>query len=156
MKFALLNLVQEMGAQPIPPPMESDPDAEVKIFPLTPIQRVIDWNSTPLWMRVDPYIRRGYRRQLGSFAECFRSLFYLHNEFVNIWSHLLPALFYLSAVVAVECEIFSYQNDFANRNVRAEDVRMVHIYLVGTVICLLASVRLGRCLLIFLTPLFCS
>ena len=138
-----------MCAQPIPPrrpPVESDPDAEVIIFPLTPIQRVIDWNGTPLWMRVDPYIRRGYRRQLGSFSECFRSLFYLHNELVNIWSHLLPALFYLSAVIAVESDIFSYQNHVASRHVRAEDVRMVHIYLVGTVICLLASVSLGRCL----------
>ena len=136
-----------MGAQPDPPrqpPLESDPDSTVEILPLTPLQRVIDWDATPLWMRIDPYIRRGYRRQLGSLSECFRSLFYFHNEFVNIWSHLVPALFYLCAVVAVECEIFPYQKYVASGQVRREDVRMVHIYLMGTVICLLASVRFGQ------------
>lgn len=45
-------------------------------------------------MKKDPHIRRGYREELRNVWNCFLSLFYVHNEFVNIWSHLLPAIVY--------------------------------------------------------------
>ena len=102
------------------------------------MQHVLHWDDIPPWMQIDPYIRRGYRRQLDSLPACFWSLFYPHNEFVNTWSHLLPALFYLSALVGVEWGLlFRFE---AEQVVRQEDNVMVQFYAVGTVICLLASV----------------
>lgn len=121
------------------PPAKSGPESMT--HPLAPIQHVLRWDEIPPWMQIDPYIRRGYRRQLDSLSACFWSLFYVHNEFVNTWSHLLPALFYLSALVGVEWELFFYHHQIeAGQVVTQEDVVMVEVYVVGTIVCLLASV----------------
>lgn len=50
------------------------------------------WDDLPAWRRDNAFIHGGYRQIRGSYAHCARSLFYLHNESVNIWSHLLGAL----------------------------------------------------------------
>ena len=39
-----------------------------------------------------------HRRRLG-YGDCFRSVFSLHNETVNIWTHLLGFLFFLVLMV---------------------------------------------------------
>ncbi|PRP78735.1 putative hemolysin-III channel protein Izh2 [Planoprotostelium fungivorum] len=59
------------------------------------------WQELPEWMQDNIFITGGYRKELKSFKECGRSLFYLHNEWVNIWSHLLGAVaafFVLSSI----------------------------------------------------------
>jgi len=42
---------------------------------------------------VNPFILTGYRKRVG-FLGCLKSLFLLHNETVNIWSHLIGFLFF--------------------------------------------------------------
>ncbi|PWW74687.1 HlyIII-domain-containing protein [Tuber magnatum] len=49
-------------------------------------------HELPLWMQDNHFIISGYRPQSLSFYKSFRSLIYLHNETVNIYTHLLPAL----------------------------------------------------------------
>jgi adiponectin receptor len=56
--------------------------------------RLLSFDELPAWMKKDPRIRRGYREELRNVWNCFLSLFYVHNEFINIWSHLLPAIVY--------------------------------------------------------------
>ena len=48
-----------------------------------------------LCARDNKYIVRGYRPASGSYRRSLRSLGYFHNETVNIWSHLLGAVFFL-------------------------------------------------------------
>ncbi|KAL6810373.1 mPR-like GPCR protein [Trichoderma sp. SZMC 28015] len=50
------------------------------------------WDDLPSWRRDNAFIRSGYRPIRPSYAESARSLFYLHNESVNIWSHLAGAI----------------------------------------------------------------
>lgn len=51
------------------------------------------WDELPTWRRDNAYIHSGYRNAArGSYARSLRSLFYLHNESVNIWSHLIGAV----------------------------------------------------------------
>ena len=85
-------------------------------------------------MKVDPHIRLGYRRQLGSFSDCFWSLFYLHNESVNIWSHLLPAIGYLVALLKLDVETIH-----SGITIQAMDKAVFQLYFVCTVGCLLLS-----------------
>ncbi|MES1909384.1 MAG: hypothetical protein MHM6MM_002131 [Cercozoa sp. M6MM] len=47
-----------------------------------------DEDEVPHYLRDNPNIKRGYRANY-CFRKCFRSLFTLHNELLNIWSHLL-------------------------------------------------------------------
>lgn len=42
--------------------------------------------DVPNYLRYNPYIKCGYRQQLD-IKQCCSSLFYLHNETVNIYTH---------------------------------------------------------------------
>ncbi|KAM3075690.1 hypothetical protein ACMFMG_007821 [Clarireedia jacksonii] len=50
------------------------------------------WDDLPSWQQDNQYIHSGYRPASGSFQKSFASLGYLHNETVNIFSHLIGAV----------------------------------------------------------------
>lgn len=50
------------------------------------------WDELPDWRRDNAFITTGYRRTSNSYWASFASIFSLHNESVNIWTHLLGAL----------------------------------------------------------------
>ena len=104
------------------------------------IQHVLHYDQLPKWMKVDSYIRLGYRRQQGSFRDCFLSLFYFHNEFVNIWTHLLAGIGfsvfngYLPLLIYLGVETIH-----SDIKVGAMDEAVFQLYVVCTVCCLLFS-----------------
>ena len=49
------------------------------------------WNELPQWMKDNHYIQSGYRPPSNSYWKSAASLGYLHNESVNIWTHLIGA-----------------------------------------------------------------
>jgi len=49
--------------------------------------------------RVNPYILTGYRVNFNSFRRLFRSLFMLHNETINIWTHLIGGLIFIFLII---------------------------------------------------------
>jgi adiponectin receptor len=53
---------------------------------------VVFWDDIPSWQQDNHYILSGYRPASGSYWKSFASLGYLHNESVNIYSHLLGAI----------------------------------------------------------------
>ena len=95
---------------------------------------ILDYDQLPAWMKSDPYIKFGYRRQLNSFRGCFLSLFYLHNEFVNVWSHLLPAIAYLVSLAKLDVYIFD-----SGFTVPATDMFVFQLCIICTAFCLLLS-----------------
>lgn len=68
------------------------------------------WDELPHWRRDNHFIHSGYRTTSNSYRRSFWSIFYLHNEFVNIWTHLLGAIsftiggFFLHSVIAPRYE----------------------------------------------------
>ncbi|KAK4188442.1 hemolysin-III related-domain-containing protein [Podospora australis] len=64
--------------------------AEAKIEELLHVH----WDDLDPWRRDNAFIRTGYRPTSNSFHKSFASLRYLHNESVNIWSHLLGAILF--------------------------------------------------------------
>ncbi|KAH3668559.1 hypothetical protein OGAPHI_002313 [Ogataea philodendri] len=52
------------------------------------------FSEIPQWQRDNHYILSGYVRETKSFRACWDSLFYLHNETVNIITHLVPGLLF--------------------------------------------------------------
>lgn len=71
------------------------------LTPLTPLTPPLStYSQLPAWQKDNQYILSGYVPAFPSYRHCFNSLFYLHNESVNIYSHLIPSissLFFLSA-----------------------------------------------------------
>lgn len=64
-----------------------------------PLLATPDTNGLYFYSQLDPwqqdnhYIRSGYVKETNSYAGSIRSLLYLHNESVNIYTHLVPAFF---------------------------------------------------------------
>jgi adiponectin receptor len=52
------------------------------------------WDDLPSWQQDNHYIHSGYRPASGSFSKSFASLGYIHNESVNIYSHLIGAVIF--------------------------------------------------------------
>ncbi|KAH6635625.1 hemolysin-III related-domain-containing protein [Chaetomium sp. MPI-SDFR-AT-0129] len=59
----------------------------------TVVAALLHWDDLPPWRRDNPSILQGYRPTSQSWRGSLRSLGYLHNESVNIWTHLLGAVF---------------------------------------------------------------
>jgi len=56
-----------------------------------------DFRDLPQWLMQDSngYLHKGHRPPSDSIAWCLKSIFHIHTETVNIWSHLLAALAFL-------------------------------------------------------------
>lgn len=53
------------------------------------------FHSLPKWLQDNEYIHRGYRPPLPSFGACFKSIFRLHTETANIWTHMIGCATFL-------------------------------------------------------------
>ena len=51
--------------------------------------KVVHHNSLPKWLKDNDFLIKGHRPQLNSFRSCFKSVFRIHTETGNIWTHLL-------------------------------------------------------------------
>ncbi|KAF8242571.1 hemolysin-III channel protein Izh2 [Wilcoxina mikolae CBS 423.85] len=64
---------------------------------------LLSYNEISHWHQGNEYISTGYRTETDSVSKCFASWTYIHNETVNIYSHILPAILFIIA------EVLSYQ-----------------------------------------------
>lgn len=46
-------------------------------------------HALPNWLRDNDYLLKGHRPPLPSSKECFKSIFRIHTETGNIWTHLI-------------------------------------------------------------------
>ncbi|CAL8277072.1 unnamed protein product [Gadus morhua 'NCC'] len=57
--------------------------------------RVMPHDVLPDWLQDNDYLLDGHRPPMPSFRACFKSIFRIHTETGNIWTHLLGCLFFL-------------------------------------------------------------
>ena len=76
---------------------EEPPTATVKSKLERHRPTLLSYDEIPEWNQDNDYIRHGYRPESKSVRACLASWLYLHNESVNIYSHLLPAILFLAA-----------------------------------------------------------
>jgi adiponectin receptor len=62
------------------------------------------YDELPDWQKDNHFIISGYVRETLSFKKTFASLGYIHNETVNIYSHLVPSLVVLAALMTFAVE----------------------------------------------------
>ncbi len=53
------------------------------------VWRACHFEKLPNWLKDNEHLHFGHRPELSSFAECFRSIFRIHTETGNIWTHLI-------------------------------------------------------------------
>ncbi|KAA8576502.1 hypothetical protein EYC84_006613 [Monilinia fructicola] len=94
------------------------------------------WTELEIWQQEDNhFIETGYRAASTSFQECFASWGYLHNESINIWSHLIGAALFAALPV------YLYKAEIPPRYAVAskEDMVVCGIYFVGVTTCFCLS-----------------
>ncbi|KAL5416863.1 hypothetical protein PMIN03_001928 [Paraphaeosphaeria minitans] len=89
------------------------------------------WNELPGWQQDNQYIHSGYRPATNSYGKSFASVGYIHNETVNIWTHLIGALLALVGA-AVAYHTLGSRYESATR----EDVLVFSCYFFGAIACL--------------------
>ena len=62
---------------------------------------LVHWDDLPHWLQDNQYIHSGYRQASYSYSRSWQSIFNWHNESVNIWTHLIPAILGLPSAAAV-------------------------------------------------------
>ncbi|KAK0386998.1 hypothetical protein NLU13_5312 [Sarocladium strictum] len=92
---------------------------------------LLGWDDLPPWRRDNAYILSGYRADRNSYANSVKSIFRIHNETVNIWSHLLGALISVAGAVYLYC-VIKPRYDSATE----QDVAVFACFFAGAVICL--------------------
>ncbi|XP_037952241.1 flocculation protein FLO11 isoform X2 [Teleopsis dalmanni] len=60
-------------------------------------EELLHWNDMPQYLQFNPYVLKGYR-PLQTFKGCLFSLFYWHNETINILTHAIPIVYILAIV----------------------------------------------------------
>lgn len=64
------------------------------------VYRLLTFHSAPEYLRDNKYVFTGYRADT-TFFQAFLSIFRLHNETGNIWSHLLGFMVFLALTIVV-------------------------------------------------------
>jgi adiponectin receptor len=76
----------------------------------------VGFDDAPAYQQDNPFIRTGYRANFAV-STCLVSLFRLHNQTCNVWSHLLGVPVFLA--LALYTYLF----------IAPEDVRFIHSFL---------------------------
>ena len=91
------------------------------------IERIIHWawksvsfDKLPEWMQDNEFLCRHYRPPMYSFRGCVKSMFRLHTETWNIWTHLLGFVFFL--ILCMGVYIFGDYITFLFEDVQIHDL----------------------------------
>ena len=95
---------------------------------LRPEPMLLDWEYIQPWQQDNHYILSHYRPATYSYLGCFQSLFYIHNESVNVHSHLLGAFLFLFTGVSVFL--------FESYVVTLPDILAFSCFFAGAIACL--------------------
>ena len=68
------------------------------------------FDEAPKFMQDNEFIKGGYLLNCTSFKKTFKSLFMWHNETINIWSHLLGAIFFFALIFYTSIFITNYNS----------------------------------------------
>ena len=91
------------------------------------------WDHIQPWQQDNHYILSGYRPASNSYHKSYSSIGYLHNESVNIWTHLLGAwLFALAGTAIITGTILAPRYEIATR----QDMMVFACFFLGAMTCL--------------------
>lgn len=88
--------------------------------------KVCHFSALPHWLQDNDYLHWGHRPPLPSFTACFQSIFRIHTETGNIWTHLIGCVLFITLAVYT---LFWYELQLEERLVFAA-------FFAGAVLCL--------------------
>jgi adiponectin receptor len=98
--------------------------------------KVCHFENLAAWQKDNEHLLYGHRPELSSAAECFKSIFRIHTETGNIWTHMIG--FFVCLVITF---VF-YVNplcDNCHSEALLQDKLVFLCFFVGAMVCLLCS-----------------
>ncbi|KAI9054322.1 hypothetical protein LZ554_001488 [Drepanopeziza brunnea f. sp. 'monogermtubi'] len=95
---------------------------------------LLTWDEIEFWQQDNEYITSGYRAPSRSIYKSLKSLCRIHNETVNIYSHLLGALLFTSLPLLISSQISTRYPD-----VTLGDIIVFSMFFFGVATCFLLS-----------------
>lgn len=96
--------------------------------------RLLTWDEIESWQQHNPYIVTAYRPSTNSYLKSARSISQIHNQTVNIWSHLLGAVAVIFSAIVLY-RIYSSRLHVATNT----DLLLFGQFFMGAIACLLFS-----------------
>lgn len=90
--------------------------------------KVCHFSNLPNWLQDNDFLHRGHRPPLPSFNACFRSIFRVHTETGNIWTHLLGCLAFIG--------IAAYFLSRPHLEIQWQEKVVFAIFFAGAILCL--------------------
>lgn len=95
---------------------------------------LITWKDLLPWQRDNEFILTSYRKASFSYIRSVRSVFGIHNETANIWSHLLGSVLFACSLYHFYARSWPQIASSSN-----SDMTAVSIYYLGVVNCFILS-----------------
>ncbi|VDL60862.1 unnamed protein product [Hymenolepis diminuta] len=89
---------------------------------------LVQFTQLPQWMKDNDFIKGGHRPALNSYWGCAKSIFRIHTETGNIWTHLLGCILF----IAIWTFFFAYTPE----SIQWQDKLVFSAFFIGAVVCL--------------------
>ncbi|KAI5734127.1 hypothetical protein M8J77_002755 [Diaphorina citri] len=87
---------------------------------------VCHFQHLPQWLQDNDFLHTGHRPPLYTFKECFKSIFRVHTETGNIWTHLLGCIAFIGISI-----YFTYSVD-----IELKEKLVFAAFFLGAIVCL--------------------
>ncbi len=102
----------------------------------------LPFDKLPQWMQDNEYLTAEHRPPMNSFLGCFKSMFRMHTETWNIWTHLLGFAFFVTLCLGIYVYgdyITCLFEDIEVYQLPATEQAMLFCFLLAAMICLSCS-----------------
>ena len=96
-----------------------------------PGDQLPSYYQLPRWYQDNEHLEHGYRPSNQSFCYYLKSIFKIHNETLNVWTHLIPAIIFL--ILLVYSNVKHIVGDNIGDNIA------LNVYLLSVFLCFLFS-----------------
>jgi len=90
--------------------------------------KVCHFSKLPAWMQDNEFLLDGHRPPLPSFRVCFKSIFRIHTETGNIWTHMVGCFLFICISI--------YSLNWSAYGIPEKDKLVLSLFFVGAVFCL--------------------
>ena len=103
--------------------------------------RLIPFDLQPLWLKDNEFLQANYRPVNHSYWNCIKTIFILHTETFNIWTHLLGCVFVLLMTIsALYIHTFKLSDSQIQlHSLPAVEKILFSVFAISAVSCLLGS-----------------
>ena len=95
---------------------------------------VVSFDTLPSWLRHNKYLIHGHRPPMPSFSKCFGTMFRLHTETWNIWTHLVGVVIFCVLALCVYVFRMSKIGELP-----WEEQLITSVFFLGAITCLCLS-----------------